>query len=428
MNKGLKNVDDFYKEFDETCTKKAIINDLGGIYPHIYHLEVFLVYFTLIVYYLYEVIKNDFNIEKFSLTSSYAISKYLITLAVFMCLTFAVVIIGEIILVNKIKKKNDISKVGYQVFFNKVKIPTVNRTIENLLEKNRINFLKKNMNSYSKDKVIDIYKFVRDDINNISLEISNKSNVGTYVSFLTILVTAFFTWFLSESDFSFKNGYDLLIIAVAIFFVILVVYLSYRFLIYIYNLFESYFLLSVLKKEEKEMKQFLYFIKKVIINYDYYKEEIKCMNDNVPKNAVLTQEDKDRLHERPYFTFVEANRSSLSNNLFFIDLTFKNDGLEKSFRTYPESNGKTNILNKTVTFKRVEPNRIPVIKVDQEFTTTWCFDDAKNFENCMVTVVIEFLDILERKYTQSFEIALSMVNGEIHGDAIRYSDPILKNE
>lgn len=428
MNKGLKNVDDFYKEFDETCTKKAIINDLGGIYPHIYHLEVFLVYFTLIVYYLYEVIKNDFNIEKFSLTSSYAISKYLITLAVFMCLTFAVVIIGEIILVNKIKKKNDISKVGYQVFFNKVKIPTVNKTIENLLEKNRINFLNKNMNSYSKDKVIDIYKFVRDDINNISLEISNKSNVGTYVSFLTILVTAFFTWFLSESDFSFKNGYDLLIIAVAIFFVILVVYLSYRFLIYIYNLFESYFLLSVLKKEEKEMKQFLYFIKKVIINYDYYKEEIKCMNDNVPKNAVLTQEDKDRLHERPYFTFVEANRSSLSNNLFFIDLTFKNDGLEKSFRTYPESNGKTNILNKTVTFKRVEPNRTPVIKVDQEFTTTWCFDDAKNFENCMVTVVIEFLDILERKYTQSFEIALSMVNGEIHGDAIRYSDPILKNE
>lgn len=428
MNKDLKNVDEFYKEFDETCTKKAIINDLGGIYPHIYHLEVFLVYFTLIVYYLYEVIKNDFNIEKFSLTSSYAISKYLITLAVFMCLTFAVVIIGEIILVNKKKKKNDISKVGYQVFFNKVKIPTVNKTIENLLEKNRINFLKKNMNSYSKDKVINIYKFVRDDINNISLEISNKSNVGTYVSFLTILVTAFFTWFLSESDFSFKNGYDLLIIAVAIFFVILVVYLSYRFLIYIYNLFESYFLLSVLKKEEKEMKQFLYFIKKVIINYDYYKEEIKCMNDNVPKNAVLTQEDKDRLHERPYFTFVEANRSSLSNNLFFIDLTFKNDGLEKSFRTSPESNGKTNILNKTVTFKRVEPNRTPVIKVDQEFTTTWCFDDAKNFENCMVTVVIEFLDVLERKYTQSFEIALSMVNGEIHGDAISYSDPVLKSE
>jgi len=169
------------------------------------------------------------------------------------------------------------------------------------------------------------------------------------------------------------------------------------------------------------MKQFSNFIKKVIINYDYYKEEINCMNK-------LTSEETERLHERPYFTFVDANRSSLSNDLFFINLTFKNDGMEKSFRTYPESNSKTNILNKTVSFKRIEPNRTPVIKVDQEFTTTWCLDDAKNFENCMVTVVIEFLDVLERKYTQSFEIALSMVNGEIHGDAISYSDPVLKSE
>ena len=421
MNKDLKNVDEFYKEFDETCTKKAIINDLGGIYPHIYHLEVFLVYFTLIVYYLYEVVKNDFNIEKFSLTSSYAISKYLITLAVFMCLTFAVVIIGEIILVNKIKKKNDISKVGYQVFFNKVKIPTVNKTIENLLEKNRINFLKKNMNSYSKDKVINIYKFVRDDINNISLEISNKSNVGTYVSFLTILVTAFFTWIISSSDFCIKNSYDFLILAVATFFIIIAIYILFRFLIFIYKKYEINFLIGHLKNEEKQMKQFSHFIKKVIINYDYYKEEISYMNE-------LTSEEKERLHERPYFTFVEANRSTLSNDLFFIDLTFKNNGLEKSFRTYPESNGKTNILNKTVTFRRVEPNRTPVIKVDQEFTTTWCFGDGKDFKNCIVTLVIEFQDVLDRKYTQTFEIALSMVNGDIHGDAIRYSDPILKSE
>lgn len=70
------------------------------------------------------------------------------------------------------------------------------------------------------------------------------------------------------------------------------------------------------KKWRKTDETIFTFYKKVIINYDYYKEEIKCMNDNVPKNAVLTQEDKDRLHERPYFTFVEANRSSLSNNLF----------------------------------------------------------------------------------------------------------------
>lgn len=271
-----------------------------------------------------------------------------------------------------------------------------------------------------------IYKFTENSIRNISIEISNKSNINIYNSFLTVFLTVLLTNLLSFKNIDTIK--DVTIIIVYSLIIVVSMYFIYRSFIYIYKKYETNFLLGHLKNEEKQMKQFSHFIKKVIINYDYYKEEIKCMNDNVPKNAVLTQEDKDRLHERPYFTFVEANRSSLSNNLFFIDLTFKNDGMEKSFRTYPESNGKTNILNKTVSFKRVEPNRTPVIKVDQEFTTTWCFDDAKNFENCMVTVVIEFLDVLERKYTQSFEIALSMVNGEIHGDAISYSDPVLKSE
>ena len=78
--------------------------------------------------------------------------------------------------------------------------------------------------------------------------------------------------------------------------------------------------------------------------------------------------------------------------------------------------------------RQIDPNRTPVIKVVQEFTTTWCFGDGKDFKNCIVTLVIEFQDVLDRKYTQTFEIALSMVNGDIHGDAIRYSDPILKSE
>ena len=275
MNEDLKNVDDFYKEFDETCTKKAVINELGKLYPYVYYIEVALIYLIVIGYYLYKFVKNGFNFEEFSLNSTQAIWHYVVTLIAFMFVAIVIIVVGEVILIKKIKKKNDITQTGYQLFFNTIRIPNVNKTIENLLEKKRKEFVRKNMNSYSKEEIINIYKFTRDDINNISLEISNTSNSGTYVSFLTILVTAFFTWFLNESDFSFKNGYDLLIIAVAIFFVILVVYLSYRFLIYIYNLFESYFLLSVLKKEEKEMKQFLYFIKKVIINYDYYKEEIK---------------------------------------------------------------------------------------------------------------------------------------------------------
>ena len=426
LNKDLKNVEDFYRKYDDTCTKKSIINSLGGIYPYVYNIEEKLIYLILIGYFLVQIIISGFKLEKFTLNIFQLICHYILLPILFLILLFLIMVICEKLLIRKIKKKYKIKDTGYQTFFWKIEIPSVNRTIKKQLETNKVEFIKKELSSYSKEQLLIIYKFIEDSIRSISLEISNKSNINVYNSFLTVFLTVLLTNLLSFKNIDTIK--DMTIIIVYSLIIVVSMYFIYRSFIYIYKKYETNFLLGHLKNEEKQMKQFSHFIKKVIINYDYYKEEIKCMNDNVPKNAVLTQEDKDRLHERPYFTFVEANRSSLSNNLFFIDLTFKNDGMEKSFRTYPESNGKTNILNKTVTFKRVEPNRTPVIKVDQEFTTTWCFDDAKNFENCMVNVVIEFLDVLERKYTQSFDIALSMVNGEIHGDAIRYSDPILKNE
>lgn len=426
LNKDLKNVEDFYRKYDDTCTKKSIINSLGGIYPYVYNIEEKLIYLILIGYFLVQIIISGFKLEKFTLNIFQLICHYILLPILFLILLFLIMVICEKLLIRKIKKKYKIKDTGYQTFFWKIEIPSVNRTIKKQLETNKVEFIKKELSSYSKEQMLIIYKFTENSIRNISIEISNKSNINIYNSFLTVFLTVLLTNLLYFKNIDTIK--DMTIIIVYSLIIVVSMYFIYRSFIYIYKKYETNFLLGHLKNEEKQMKQFSHFIKKVIINYDYYKEEIKCMNDNVPKNAVLTQEDKDRLHERPYFTFVEANRSSLSNNLFFIDLTFKNDGMEKSFRTYPESNGKTNILNKTVTFKRVEPNRTPVIKVDQEFTTTWCFDDAKNFENCMVNVVIEFLDVLERKYTQSFEIALSMVNGEIHGDAIRYSDPILKNE
>ena len=426
LNKDLKNVEDFYRKYDDTCTKKSIINSLGGIYPYVYNIEEKLIYLILIGYFLVQIIISGFKLEKFTLNIFQLICHYILLPILFLILLFLIMVICEKLLIRKIKKKYKIKDTGYQTFFWKIEIPSVNRTIKKQLETNKVEFIKKELSSYSKEQMLIIYKFTENSIRNISIEISNKSNINIYNSFITVFLTVLLTNLLSFKNIDTIK--DMTIIIVYSLIIVVSMYFIYRSFIYIYKKYETNFLLGHLKNEEKQMKQFSHFIKKVIINYDYYKEEIKCMNDNVPKNAVLTQEDKDRLHERPYFTFVEANRSSLSNNLFFIDLTFKNDGMEKSFRTYPESNGKTNILNKTVTFKRVEPNRTPVIKVDQEFTTTWCFDDAKNFENCMVNVVIEFLDVLERKYTQSFEIALSMVNGEIHGDAISYSDPVLKSE
>lgn len=46
LNKDLKNVEDFYRKYDDTCTKKSIINSLGGIYPYVYNIEEKLIYLT----------------------------------------------------------------------------------------------------------------------------------------------------------------------------------------------------------------------------------------------------------------------------------------------------------------------------------------------------------------------------------------------
>ena len=67
MNEDLKNVDDFYKEFDETCTKKAVINELGKLYPYVYYIEVALIYLIVIGYYLYKFVKNGWRNKKYML-------------------------------------------------------------------------------------------------------------------------------------------------------------------------------------------------------------------------------------------------------------------------------------------------------------------------------------------------------------------------
>lgn len=89
--------------------------------------------------------------------------------------------------------------------------------------------------------------------------------------------------------------------------VVVSMYFIYRSFIYIYKNMKL-ILLGHLKMKKTDETIFKFY-KKVIINYDYYKEEINCMNK-------LTSEETERLHERPYFTFVDANRSSLSNDLF----------------------------------------------------------------------------------------------------------------
>lgn len=155
---------------------------------------------------------------------------------------------------------------------------------------------------------------------------------------------------------------------------------------------------------------------------DEIKKENLRQEERYQKDKIILEE-YNRIREQPYFTFIKAERSKLSDNLF-IDLTFKNEGRGKSYKTYPKVECKTQLLDDDIKFRRIEPNRTPVIKVDDEFTTTWYLTNETGAENFIVIIPIGFCDASGRKYNQIFEITISSVNGNIHADATDYSEPL----
>ena len=128
LNKDLKNVEDFYRKYDDTCTKKSIINSLGGIYPYVYNIEEKLIYLILIGYFLVQIIISGFKLEKFTLNIFQLICHYILLPILFLILLFLIMVICEKLLIRKIKKKYKIKDTGYQTFFWKIEIPSVNRT------------------------------------------------------------------------------------------------------------------------------------------------------------------------------------------------------------------------------------------------------------------------------------------------------------
>ena len=105
MEKDLKNVENFYRKYDDTCTKKSIINDLGGIYPHIYNIEEKLIYLILIGYFLVQFIISGFKLESSTLNIFQLICHYILLPILFLVLLFLIMVICEKILIRKIKKK-----------------------------------------------------------------------------------------------------------------------------------------------------------------------------------------------------------------------------------------------------------------------------------------------------------------------------------
>lgn len=102
-------------------------------------------------------------------------------------------------------------------------------------------------------------------------------------------------------------------------------------------------------------------------------------NDSI-RQEERYQEEKENLEmqsmvrEQPFFILASAERSKISDNRFLIDITFRNEGRDKSYETYAGTESKkcnSVYPDREVVFHRVEAIRNPIVKVDHEITTTW---------------------------------------------------------
>ena len=156
-------------------------------------------------------------------------------------------------------------------------------------------------------------------------------------------------------------------------------------------------------------------------------------NDSI-RQEERYQEEKENLEmqsmvrEQPFFILANAERSKISDNRFLIDITFRNEGRDKSYQTFAGTKSKecnSVYSDREVVFHRVEAIRNPIVKVDHEITTTWCLNEGKDFENCVAVLPLNFEDGSVRKYTQDIRLVISLINGEIYAEARKYKRPEL---
>lgn len=291
----LKSAEKLYKEFDNTCTSRAMIKKTGIYANLIYIIEVIFIVLVIFLYYFYKLgfKLNAKSFEMISIHDGKSFLCYIGELLFFMFITVITLFFGENFLANKVMDTFGIEEKKYKKIFNetsevdinksikkkwykkaihkvisKIQVPSVNETIKEYLEEEKEKFIKKQLQGYSKEQLMTIYKFMENSIRSISLEIANTSNINIYVSFLTIFLTVFLTNLLSFNKI--ENKKDIIIVLVFTLIVIVSSYFFYKFLIYLYKKYETNFLLGYLKKEGKQMKQFIEVLKDVIINYDYY--------------------------------------------------------------------------------------------------------------------------------------------------------------
>lgn len=169
--------------------------------------------------------------------------------------------------------------------------------------------------------------------------------------------------------------------------------------------------------------------------------ETACKQIEITKNDSIRQEqryqeekenleEQNRLREQPFFIFSKAEKSKTKDDSFLIDITFKNEGRDKSYETYAGEKSKECIIplsDRKMEFVSFGFNRNPIVKVGHEITTTWLLKE-ESFENCVVVLPLNFEDGSGREYTQDFILAISLIDGEIYAEARRYKRPVLRNK
>ncbi|RHR11734.1 hypothetical protein DW760_07305 [Coprobacillus sp. AM29-13] len=257
----LKSAEKLYKEFDNTCTSRAMIKKTGIYANLIYIIEVIFIVLVIFLYYFYKLgfKLNAKSFEMISIHDGKSFLCYIGELLFFMFITVITLFFGENFLANKVMDTFGIEEKKYKKIFNetsevdinksikkkwykkaihkvisKIQVPSVNETIKEYLEEEKEKFIKKQLQGYSKEQLMTIYKFMENSIRSISLEIANTSNINIYVSFLTIFLTVFLTNLLSFNKI--ENKKDIIIVLVFTLIVIVSSYFFYKFLIYIKNM------------------------------------------------------------------------------------------------------------------------------------------------------------------------------------------------
>ena len=145
----LKSAEKLYREFDNTCTSRAMIKETG-IHANLIHIiEVISIVLVIFIYYFYKFYKLGFKFnaktfEMISIHDGKSFLCYIGTLLFFMFITVVTLFIGENVLTNKVMDTFKIEKKNIKRFsMKRERLILINQLRKNGTKKQSIRLLVK---------------------------------------------------------------------------------------------------------------------------------------------------------------------------------------------------------------------------------------------------------------------------------------------